>query len=136
METKAEMLVEQCIDILQEKDMSCILTSVSNTGYPYAAVIKPVCGLGIDTVYFILENDATLVKNFERNTKGSITYYSGDNSVHLMGDVSVISAERLCQDVTDTHLFSTSLADGCVLLKFSTHESYIHIGEGNYDLQI
>jgi len=135
MDTNTEMMVEQCIDLLHENDLACILTSVSTTGYPHATVIKPICGLNLETIYFILGNDAKLVKDYSCNTKGSITYYRGENSVHLTGDVSVISAEKLCEDVTDKHLFSTCVADGSVLLKFATDESYIHIGKENYILK-
>lgn len=136
MDTNTEMMVEQCIDLLHENDLSCILTSVSNTGYPHATVIKPICGLGIETIYFTIDNEAELVRNYNRNSKGGITYSGGESSVHLTGDVSVISAEKLCEDVTDMHLFSTCVPDGSVLLKFSTYKSYIRIGKADYVLQI
>ena len=46
----------------------------------------------------------------------------------------VISDEKLCEDVTDMHLFSTCVPDGSVLLKFATDESYIHISKKDYVL--
>lgn len=134
--TNQDVLVEQCIDILHENELSCILTSISNTEYPYAVVIKPVCGLGIDTIYFIISEYEPCVQYFGQNTKGSITYYSGENSVHLTGDVFMISSEAQCQDATDIHLVSNSVPDGSVLVKFATNKSYIHIGKEDYVLQM
>ena len=135
MDMTTELMVEKGIDLLHENNLSCILTSVSDAGYPLATVIKPICGLSLETIYFILDKKAELVKNYNLNSKGGISYYSGKNSVQLTGDVSVISAEKLCEDVTDTHLFSTCVPNGCVLLKFATDESHIHIGEENYVLK-
>ena len=135
-DTNHELMVEQCIDILHQSELTCILMSISESGYPYATFIKPLCGLGIDTIYFTIDNDAVFVRNFNCNTKGSITYYSKENSVHLIGDVLVISAENLCQNITDTHLFSTIVPSGSVLLKFATHKACIHTGEEEYIMQM
>lgn len=134
--TNQDVLIEQCIDLLHENDLSCILTSISSTGYPKASVIKPICGLGIDTIYFRIGTDSALVEDFECNRKGSITYYRGENSAHIAGDIFVISSEELCQDVTDKHLLSASVPDGCVLLRFNAKEAHIQIGETNHIMQL
>lgn len=136
MKNNKEMLIEHCIDILHEKDQVCILVSVSNTGYPLASIIRPAGGVGIENIYFILHDNSAIVTSFENNPKGSVTFYSGDNSVHLIGKVSVISSETLCKDETDTHFFSTSVDVDSVLLKFVAHESHIYMGEEYHFLQI
>jgi len=135
MDTNKEMLIEQCIDILHEKDQLCVLASVLDTGYPLASVNRPAGGIGIKQIYFILSNTSAIVTCFENNEKGSVTFYSGDDSVHLIGNVSVISAEIHCKDETDTHFWEDVDADK-VLLKFVAYESHINIGEQHHVLEI
>ena len=130
-----EMLIERCIDILHEKDQRCVLTSVLDTGYPLASVNRTTGGSGIKRIYFVLHNTSAIVTSFENNPKGSVTFYSGDNSVHLIGEVSVISSETLCKDKTDMHFWENIGANN-VLLKFIAHESHIYMGEEYHFLQI
>ena len=135
MDTNKEMLIEQCIDILHEKDQLCVLASVLDTGYPLASVNRPAGGIGIKQIYFILSNTSAIVTSFENNEKGSVTFYSGDNSVHLIGNVSIVSTEKHCKDETDTHFLEDVDADN-VLLKFVAHESHINIGEQYHVLEM
>ena len=130
METNKEMLIEHCTDILHGKDQLCVLVSVSNTGYPITSVVRPAGGIGIETIYFILYNNSAIVTSFENNPRGNVTFYSGDNSVHLIGNVSVVSTEKHCKDETDTHFLEDVDADN-VLLKFVANEAHIHI-DGEY----
>ena len=133
--TNKEKLIEQCTDILHEENQLCILTSISNTGYPFSAVIKPAGGIAIETIYFILQNNTTIVTNFEKNSKGSIIFYKGDDSVHLIGEVAVISSKTPCEDEIDEH-FLGDVAEEDVLLKFIAHEAHINIDEQYYTLQM
>ena len=136
METNKEMLIEHCMDILHGKDQLCVLASVSNTGYPLTSVVRPAGGIGIETIYFILRNDSAIVTSFENNPRGNVTFYSGDNSVSLIGEVFFISSEMFCKDGVDTHFYSTSVRAEYVLLKFVANEAHIHI-DGEYQtLQI
>ena len=131
METNKEMLIEHCTDILHGKDQLCVLVSVSNTGYPITSVVRPAGGIGIETIYFILYNNSAIVTSFENNPRGNVTFYGGDNSVSLIGEVFVISSETLCKDGVDTHFYSTDVRAEYVLLKFVVNEAYIHI-DGEY----
>ena len=135
MDSNKEMLIEQCIDILHEKDQLCVLASVLDTGYPLTSVNRPAGGIGIKQIYFILSNTSAIVTSFENNEKGSVTFYSGDNSVHLIGNVSIVYTEKHCKDETDAHFLEDVEADN-VLLKFVAHESHINIGEQYHVLAI
>lgn len=130
MDTNKEILIEQCIDILHEKDQLCVLASVLDTGYPLASVNRPAGGIGLKQIYFIFSNTSAIVTSFEKNEKGSVTFYSGDNSVHLTGNVSIVSTEKHCKDETDAHFFEDVDANH-MLLKFVTHKSHINIS-GQY----
>lgn len=135
MDINKKMLIEQCIDILHEKDQLCVLTSVLDTGYPLASVNSPAGGIGIKQIYFILSKTSAIVTNFENNEKGSVTFYSGDNSVHLIGNVSIVSPENHCKGETDAHFLEDIDADN-VLLKLVAHESHINIGEQYHVFEI
>lgn len=135
MDTNKEMLIEQCIDILHEKDQLCVLASVLDTGYPLASVNRPAGGIGIKRIYFILNKTSAIATGFENNKKGSVTFYSGDNSVHLIGNVSIVSTEKHGKDETDAHFLEDVDSDN-VLLKFVAHESHINIGEQYRVLEI
>lgn len=136
METDKEMLIEHCIDILHGKDQLCVLVSVSNSGYPFTSVIRPAGGIGMKAIYFILRNNAAIVTNFENNPCSNVTFYSGDNSVSLIGEAFVISSEMLCKDGVDTHFYSTSVSAEYVLLKFVANEAHIHIDREYQTIQI
>lgn len=82
-----------------------------------------------------MQNTSAIVTCFENNKKGSVTFYSGDHSVHLIGNVSIVSTEKHCKDEIDAHFLEDIGADN-VLLKFVTHESHINIGEQYYVLEI
>lgn len=85
-ETAADELVKKC-EIM-------FVSSVNEKGYPRTCCVSKLSDKGFRDVYFVTSKRSEKqgkAKHFETNTKSSVCFQSGGNSVTLVGEVEIIS---------------------------------------------
>lgn len=114
------------------------LTSINENGYPRTCLLSKYRNDGFSDVYFITSKRSKLngkATHFENNPKASVCYFSGGNSVTLIGNVEFIT-DRATQESlwneSDRQFFPKGLDDPKFrLLKFHTIEATFWI-EGRF----
>jgi general stress protein 26 len=129
-EDKANALLEKC-DVIT-------LASINEYGYPRICSITKVKANGFLEIYFLTSKRSHLTgkaTHFENNTKASVCYHLGGDSVTLIGDVEIIedkTVKREFNEYCDSNFFKKGVEDPkCYLLKFSTNEATFWI-EGKF----
>lgn len=122
MEEKANTLLEKCSVLT--------LASVNENGYPRICAISKVKSNGFLEIYFMTSKRSHLngkATHFENNSKASVCYYLGGNSVTLIGNVEIVKDmdEKIkFEEYCDKHFFKKGIQDPkCYLLKFRTNEA-------------
>lgn len=85
-EEKADLLVSRC-DVM-------FVTSVNEAGYPRTCCVNKLCDKGFRDIYFVTSKRSEKqgkAKHFEDNTKSSICFRDGGDSLTLVGDVCFIT---------------------------------------------
>ncbi len=114
------------------------LTSINENGYPRTCVMGKAGNDGFSDIYFITSKRSALngkATHFERNPKASVCYFSGGDSVTLIGNVEFVE-DRVTQESiwsdADRRFFSKGIDDPKFrLLKFHTIEATFWI-EGKF----
>jgi general stress protein 26 len=129
-EEKATQLLENCNVVT--------LASLNENGYPRICAISKLKALDFHDVYFVTSKRSNLngkATHFENNTKASVCYTLGGDSVTLVGNVEFISDKDLQQQLwneADRNFFSKGVDDPKFrLLKFHTIEATFWI-EGKF----
>ena len=129
-EDKAKELIKKC-DV-------ATLTSINEKGYPRTCVLSIAKTEEFSDVYFITSKRSPIngkVTHFETNTKASVCYYIGGDSVTLSGNVEFIEDRETQESIwSEQHrgFFKKGIDDPKFrLLKFHTIEATFWI-EGKF----
>lgn len=129
-EEKAAALLDKC-DVVT-------LASINEKGYPRICVITKVRNNGFSEIYFMTSKRSHIngkATHFENNTKASVCYFLGSDSVTLIGDVEIVTdmdEKRKFDDDCDRNFFKKGIEDPkCYLLKFCVKEATFWI-EGKF----
>ena len=129
-EDKANELIKKC-DV-------ATLTSINEKEYPRTCVLAIARAEGFSDVYFITSKRSPIngkVTHFETNTKASVCYYIGGDSVTLIGNVEFVEDRETQESIwSEQHrgFFMKGIDDPKFrLLKFHTIEATFWI-EGKF----
>ena len=127
-----EELITKSVELLQEKVGVCSVAYVTEDGYPHICILKPIGSQGIKTIYFSTVSNTKKVGRYRENGKAGVTFYHGEDSVTLLGKMTVIKDKEtkdcMYQDWMDEHFAdgSKNLSEYAVL-KFVANEATIYI---------
>ena len=129
-ESKANELIEKC-------DVAA-LTSINEKGYPRTCLLSTAKADSFSDIYFVTSKRSELngkATHFEANPKASVCYFSGGDSVTLIGNVQFITDRATQKSIwkeTDRKFFKKGIDDPKFrLLKFHTIEATFWI-EGKF----
>lgn len=97
--TAAEIQKERIADIEKKADAlikrcpTAVLSSINENGYPRSCAMGIAANNGFREIYFITSKRSELagkVTHFERSPKASVCFFSGGDSVTLVGDVEIV----------------------------------------------
>lgn len=145
MEKKASEIQKERIKEIEGKAVSLLdnstvatLTSINEKGYPRTCVMSKAKNDGFSDIYFVTSKRSKLngkATHFENNSKASVCYFSGGDSVTLIGNVEFVEDRELQESVwneSDRKFFSKGIDDPKFrLLKFHTIEATFWI-EGKF----
>ncbi|MDT8717513.1 pyridoxamine 5'-phosphate oxidase family protein [Clostridium sp. 19966] len=130
LEEKANALLKKC-EVLT-------LASINEKGYPRICAISKVKDNGFLEIYFMTSKRSHLngkATHFQNNSKASVCYHLGGDSVTLIGDVEIVQdmEEKMKFDeFCDRRFFKKGVQDPkCYILKFGTKEATFWI-EGKF----
>ncbi|MDP4090102.1 MAG: pyridoxamine 5'-phosphate oxidase family protein [Bacillota bacterium] len=83
-------IVNKAADMLAECD-EITLASISEAGYPRICVVSKIKSEGIRKLWAATGLNSVKVRHFNQNDKASACFYKDENSVTLIGRVSVIA---------------------------------------------
>lgn len=129
-EAKADALVERCGVMF--------VTSVNENGYPRTCCVAKLRSEGFRDLWFVTSKRSKTqgkVTHFETNTKSSVCFRDGGDSLTLVGDVTIITdraeAERLWNE-NDRPFFPKGIDDPKIrFIRFHTREATFWI-EGKF----
>ena len=78
------------------------LTSINENGYPRTCLLTKARNEGFSDIYFITSKRSKLngkATHFEQNPKASVCYFSGGDSVTLIGNVEFVEERELQEAV-------------------------------------
>ncbi|QVK19391.1 pyridoxamine 5'-phosphate oxidase family protein [Mycoplasmatota bacterium] len=130
LEEKARILLDKC-NILT-------LASVNENGYPRICTISKIRSNGFSEIYFMTSKRSHLhgkATHFENNSKASVCYHLGGDSVTLIGNVEIIEdmdEKSQFESDCDKRFFKKGIQDPkCYVLRFRTNEATFWI-EGKF----
>lgn len=130
LEDKARVLIKKC--------NVATLTSINEKGYPRTCVMSIAKAEGFSDIYFVTSKRSEIngkATHFEKNSKASVCYFLGGDSVTLIGDVQFIEDRATMENIwneTDRRFFKKGIDDPKFrLLKFHTTEATFWI-EGKF----
>lgn len=85
MRRAAEKMLEDCDSVS--------LASITEDGYPRICEMEKVLTDGLNRIYFVTLKTSNKTKHFRLNSKSSVAFCRGDNSVSLIGNVKIIDDE-------------------------------------------
>lgn len=109
LENKANALIKKC-DV-------ATLTSINEKGYPRTCVISIAKADSFSDIYFVTSKRSNIngkVTHFEANSKASVCYFIGSDSVTLIGYVEFIENKDIQKSVwneTDRRFFKKGTDD-------------------------
>ncbi|WP_202708906.1 pyridoxamine 5'-phosphate oxidase family protein [Sporosalibacterium faouarense] len=129
-EEKASQLLDRCEVVT--------LASINEKGYPRVCTITKIKNNGFAQIYFMTSKRSHLngkATHFENNTRASVCYNSGSDSVTLIGNVEIVTnmdEKRKFDKYCDRNFFKKGIEDPkCYLLRFQTIEATFWI-EGKF----
>lgn len=129
-EEKASLLLEKCTVLT--------LASINEKGYPRICAMRKIRNNGFYEIYFMTSKRSHLNgkgTHFENNSKASVCYYLGSDSVTLIGDVEIVTdidEKRGFESDCDRNFFKKGIEDPkCYVLRFRTKEATFWI-EGKF----
>jgi len=129
-EEKASKLLEKCSVVT--------LASVNEKGYPRICTITKIRNNSFLEIYFMTSKRSHIngkATHFENNTKASVCYYLGGDSVTLIGNVEIVTdmnEKKEFESDCDRNFFKKGIEDPkCYLLRFRTKEATFWI-EGKF----
>ncbi len=129
-ENKASELINKC--------KVASLTSINENGYPRTCVLNIAKRNSFKEIYFVTSKRSHIngkATHFELNSKASVCYYLGGDSVTLIGDVEFITDRSVQEEIwneADRKFFKNGIDDPKFrLIKFHTIEATFWI-EGKF----
>ncbi len=130
LEEKANELIRKC--------NVATLTSINEKGYPCTCLLSIARSDSFSDVYFVTSKRSPIsgkVTHFESNSKASVCYFLGGDSVTLIGNVEFIEDKEIQEQIwneNDRRFFKKGIDDlKFRLLKFHTIEATFWI-EGKF----
>lgn len=127
----------KAVDLLEKCDV-ITLASITEKGYPRICAINKIKSIGFSEIYFLTSKRSHIngkATHFEHNSKASVCYYIGGDSVILIGEVEIIEdmmVKKEFDQYCDRNFFKKGVEDPkCYLLKFKTNEATFWI-EGKF----
>ncbi len=125
LERKAASLMDECTSVS--------IASVRGDGYPRVCVVSKLRAEGFSEIYFSTGTRSTKVKHFRSNSRSSICYYRGGDSVTLVGDVTIVEDHQvkaeLWQEWLIDHFPEGPTDPNYCIVKFTTKEATIWIDQ-------
>lgn len=129
-EEKASKLLDRCEVVT--------LASINEKGYPRICAVTKIRNKGFCEMYFMTSKRSHLngkATHFENNTKASVCFHLGSDSVTLIGDVEIVTdmnEKRRFESDCDRNFFKKGIEDSkCYLLRFRANEATFWI-EGKF----
>lgn len=129
-EEKAAKLLDACEVVT--------LASINEDGYPRICAMSKVASQGFTEIYFQTSKRSAYqgkATHFEHNSKASVCYYAGRDSVTLIGNVEIIhdlEEKKKFEPYCDQRFFKKGILDPKYrLLKFTAIEATFWI-EGKF----
>ena len=136
MDEKRIEMIEKANKLLRKCDVATVV-SINESGYPHTCVLSlPTYTDHFTALYFIVSTGSHIhgiVSQFEKNSKASVCYYMGKDSVTLNGNVEFINdseTQELLWDEKYRKYFKGGVHDPKFrLIQFHTQEALIFIDE-------
>jgi general stress protein 26 len=129
-EEKAVQLLEKCPVVT--------LASVNENGYPRVCVVNKLKANGFSEMFFETSKRSQYhgkATHFEHNSRASVCYYHGGDSVTLIGDIEIVRDLEVKKEFApfcDKNFFKKGVTDPRhVLLRFRVNEATFWI-EGKF----
>lgn len=114
------------------------MTSINEKGYPRTCLVSKAKNNGFTDVYFVTSKRSKKngkATHFENNQKASVCYFSGGDSVTLIGNIEFVEDRQLQESIwneSDRRFFSKGIDNPKFrLLKLHTIEATFWI-EGKF----
>ena len=108
-----------------------ILTSINSEGYPRPVPMSKIKSEGIRTIWMSTGKNSLKTKDFRKNPKAGVCFYSQGNSVALTGEVEIITDPALKQELWQEwfieHFPQGPTDPNYVLLKFQADHATLWI---------
>lgn len=134
---RTKELEDKACELIKKCDVAT-LTSINEKGYPRTCVMSIAKAEGFSDIYFVTSKRSEIngkATHFEKNSKASVCYFLGGDSVTLIGDVQFIEDRATMENIwneTDRRFFKKGIDDPKFrLLKFHTTEATFWI-EGKF----
>lgn len=128
--------IEEQADLLVSKCEIMFVSSVSENGYPRTCCVNKLCDKGFRDVYFVTSKRSEKqgkAKHFEDNTKASVCFQNGGDSLTLVGEVEFITDKeemKLLWNENDRTFFKKGIEDPKIrFIHFHTLEATFWIGQ-------
>jgi len=122
--------IEDKANILLDKCDTITLASVNKSGYPRICYVSKLRSVGFSEIYIVTGKRSKYhgkVTHFENNTKASVCYFIGGDSVTLIGNIEIVEDDNLKTELwreSDRRFFSKGTEDPKFrLLRFVTNEA-------------
>lgn len=89
----AEKLLSEC--------KVCTVASVSEKGYPRICVLMPLKTESIKEFWFSTGASGTKISHFKNNDKAGVTFYSGGDSVTLLGNMEIVTDKSVKHELRE-----------------------------------
>lgn len=76
---------------MAKKCGECVLSSITEEGYPRSCMLSMLNPENYYTMYFSTGLDGVKTRQFRKNSKASVCYVVGNDSVTLVGDVDFVT---------------------------------------------
>lgn len=128
--------IEEQADLLVSKCKIMFVSSVSENGYPRTCCVNKLCDKGFKDVYFVTSKRSEKqgkAKHFEDNTKASVCFQNGGDSLTLVGEVEFVTDKeemKLLWNENDRTFFKKGIEDPKIrFIHFHTKEATFWIGQ-------
>ena len=124
MKEKATELLQRCEDV--------VLASVNKEGYPRPVPMSKIAAEDFTTIWMSTGANSLKTIDFQSNPKAGLCFHDKGDSVALMGEVEVVTDEKLKQEYWQdwfiNHFTGGPTDPNYVLLKFTANHATYWIG--------
>lgn len=121
---------EKAVNLLQSTEV-VVLTSINPEGYPRPVPMAKIKSEGITDIWMATGKDAVKTKDFRKNPKAGVCFYTAGNSVALTGEIEIITEAGIKQDLWQEwfieHFPKGPTDPDYVILKFHANQATLWI---------